>query len=849
MGHSFFKSDYFYTQLQANIRKVLSNMQKIVTLCLGMVIAILTVVHAQEPAQRPADNGILYGKLVDAKTNTPIEYASVALLRAADSSVATGMLSKPNGDFNFPEIPLGKYIMKINFIGYETVYKTISLTGKNNSVDIGNIKLSANVRSLAGVEVVSEKPTFQMAIDKRVFNVDKNVASVGGTATDVLKQVPSVNVDIDGNVSVRNGSPTIFVDGRPTTLTLDQIPADAIASVEVVTNPSAKYDAEGVSGILNIVLKKNRKAGINGQISGGLSSIGGGNAGADLNIRREKFNVSLSYNLRSRQGNARSHLFRKNTGADTTTFLDQYNEGENGRRFQFGRIGFDWFMDNRNTFSISQGIMAGDFKDNSTLTLYDLAEDRKQIRYGNGIDYQNRNFRNYTTQIGYKHTFAKQGHELTADFNYNYAKSKENSDYSLQYYNNDQAPIDSPTIPQMRYGRGNGNTTYITGQVDYVNPLTETTKIEAGLRTTTRKFNNLLNTMGRDFSSGNYVLDSSLSNDYRYSETINAAYVSYAGTVGNFGYQGGLRAEQSFYDGEMKSLNKSSYKIDYPISLFPSLFLSQKFKGDHELQLNYSRRVRRPWFRDLLPNLEYTAQSASRGNPALRPEFTNSFELSYLKDFNRKHNVLVSLYFRNTEKAITDFYTDTTLNINGQAQKVVLSYPVNADTRNAFGAEFTVRNQILKNWDITTNLNLAQTKINAGNLQNNLSNQGFVWFGKINSNTKLPWNSTLQVTGNYESKQILPQGERAAQYSADIAVRKEFLKKKNLVVSLALNDIFNTDRNLTYTTTAFSEQERYRKRATRELRLNVSYRFGKMDTSLFKRKSTKKEEPQQENVF
>lgn len=820
-------------------------MQKIVALCLGMILSSFSFIYAQEPAHKPADNGSLYGKLVDAKTNSPIEYASVALLRAADSSVATGMLSKPNGDFNFPEVAYGKYIVKVNFIGYETVYKTISLTGRNNNIDVGNIKLSPNVRSLAGVEVVGDKPTFQMAIDKRVFNVDKNISSVGGTATDVLKQVPSVNVDIDGNVSVRNGSPTIFVDGRPTTLTLDQIPADAIASVEVVTNPSAKYDAEGVSGILNIVLKKNRKAGINGQINGGLSTLGGGNAGADLNIRREKFNVSLSYNLRSRQGKARSNLFRKNIGADTTTYLDQHNEGENGRRFQFGRLGFDWFMDNRNTFSISQGIMAGDFKNNSDLKLFDLNEAQEQVRYGTGIDNENHSFRNYSTQIGYKHTFAKQGHELTADFNYNYATSKDNSDYSLQYYSMGHQPIDSPNIPQERFGRGNGNTTYITGQIDYVNPLTENSKIEAGLRTTTRKFNNLLNTMGKDFSTGDFVLDSSLSNDYHYSETINAAYVSYAGTAGNFGYQGGLRAEQSFYDGEMRSLNKSSYKIDYPISLFPSLYLSQKFKGDHELQLNYSRRVRRPWFRDLLPNLEYTAQSANRGNPALRPEFTNSFELSYLKDFNRKHNVLVSLYFRNTERAITDFYTDTTITINGVTQKVVLSYPVNADTRNAYGAEFTVRNQILKGWDITTNLNLAQTKINASNLQNNLSNQGFIWFGKVNSNTKLPWNSTLQVTGNYESKQILPQGERAAQYSADIALRKEFLKKKNLVVSLALNDIFNTDRNLTYTTTEFSDQERYRKRATRELRLNVSYRFGKMDTQLFKRKSSKKEEQQE----
>lgn len=820
-------------------------MQKIVLLCLGMTLSFLSFTYAQQPANRPAGNGALYGKLVDAQTNSPVEYASISILRSTDSTVATGMLSKPNGDFNFPELPYGKYIVKVNFIGYVTVYKTILLSAKNNNIDIGNIKLSANVKSLNTVEVVGEKPAYTMAIDKRVFNVDKNLSSVGGTATDVLKQVPSVNVDIDGNVSVRNGSPTIFVDGRPTTLTLDQIPADAIASIEVVTNPSAKYDAEGVSGILNIVLKKNRRAGINGQINGGLSSIGGGNAGIDLNIRQEKFNLSLSYNLRSRQGNAHSTLFRKNIGTDTTTYLDQINDGENGRKFQFGRIGFDWFMDNRNTFSISQGIMAGDFKNNSDLTLYDLDADKQRVRYGTGIDNENHNFRNYSTQIGYKHTFAKQGHELTADFNYNRANAKDNSDYSLQYYTMGHEPIDTPNEPQVRYGKGNGNTTYVTGQIDYVNPFTEKSKLEAGLRTTSRTFNNLFNTYGKDYATGEFSLDSSLSNDYHYKETINAAYASYTGGLGDFGYMAGLRAEQSFYNGQMRSIDKNEYKIDYPISLFPSVFLSQKFKGDHELQLNYSRRVRRPWFRDLLPTLEYTAQSAHRGNPALRPEFTNSFELSYLKDFNRKHNVLVSLYFRNTERAITDYYTDTTLTINGQTQKVVLSYPVNADTRNSYGAEFTVRNQIIKGWDITTNVNLAQTKINASNLQNNLTNQGFIWFGKVNSNTKLPYNLTLQVTGNYESKQVLPQGERAAQYSADMALKKEFLKDKSLAVSVALNDIFNTDRNLTYTMTEFSDQERYRKRATRELRVNVSWRFGKMDTQLFKRKAAKRDDQQQ----
>lgn len=799
-------------------------MRKIVILLLGWIMGISIHIKAQQ-GEAQAE---LLGKLLDDQTGKPVEYASVALL-SPDSVVLTGMLSKPNGDFDFRQLKPGNYILKIYFIGYETYFQAVSV---KRSTDVGNIRLKASATALETVEVVGEKPAFTMEIDKRVFNVDKNLASIGGTATDVLRQVPSVNVDIDGNVSVRNGSPTIFIDGRPSTLTLDQIPADAIASVEVVTNPSAKYDAEGMSGILNIVLKKNRRTGVNGLVNAGISTTRSSNAGVDLNVREGKINLFMNYNLRDRRSPMTSNMFRKNLSDDTTTYMDQYQDGEFGRKFQSGRIGFDWFIDNRNTITVSQGITAGDFNNLNAQTIYDLDEHQNRVRYAEGRNDSKRQFRNYSTQVGYKRTFSKEGRELTADFTYNRANSENRDDYNLQYFDMQHQPISSPIQPELRYANGNGNTSYYTGQIDFVNPLTEKSKIEAGLRTNSRTFNNVLSTYGRDFDSGAFLYDSALSNDYHYTEQINAAYLSYTGAFGNFGFQTGLRAEQSFYSGELRNVKDANYKIDYPISLFPSIFLTQKFKGDHELQLNYSRRIRRPWFRDLLPNIEYNANSASRGNPALQPEFTNSFELSYLKDFERKHSVLASIYYRNTPNAITDFFVDTVLNLDGQERNVVLRYPINASVRNSYGLEVTMRNQLTKNWDVTTNVNFAQTKIDA----EDLSNAGFVWFGKINSNTKLPWNLTLQVTGEYESKRIEPQGEDAPEYQIDVAIKKDFFEKKNFSVSLGLNDIFNWDRDLSYTRTTFSESERYRKRVSRELRLNVSWRFGKMDTNIFKRK-------------
>ncbi len=799
---------------------------------MGVFAGTAALAQQQQGNQQQAE---ILGKLVDDQTGKPVEYASVALLKSTDSSVVTGMLSKGNGDFDFRNIAPGKYILKIFFIGYETFFRPVTV---RQSSDVGNLRLKTTATALKGVEVVGEKPAFTMEIDKRVFNVEKNLASVGGTATDVLRQVPSVNVDIDGNVSVRNGSPTIFIDGRPSTLTLDQIPADAIQSVEVVTNPSAKYDAEGMSGILNIVLKKNRKAGINGLIQGGYASTKSSNAGVDLNARQGKVNLFLNYSLRDRRSPMKQHMFRKNIDGNGVSYMDQYQDGEFGRRFQNGRVGFDWFIDNRNTLTVSQGITAGDFNNLNTQEIFDLNGNKERIQRGVGRNDSKHNFRNYATQVGYKRTFSKEGRELTADVTYNRANNRNNSDYSLQYFDMAGVPGNSPNRPETRYGTGSGNTTYLTAQVDFVTPLTEKSKVEAGLRSNNRRFNNVLSTFGKDFSSGEFAYDSSLSNDYRYTEQINAAYVSYTGGYGNFGFQTGLRAEQSFYTGELRNVKGASYEIDYPISLFPSVFLSQKLKGDHELQLNYSRRIQRPWFRDLLPNIEYNANSARRGNPSLAPEFTNSFELSYLKDFNRKVNVLASLYFRNTNNAITNFYLDTTLVLDGQERKVLLNHPINADHRNSYGAELTVRTQVTKGWDITANVNMAQTSVSA----QDLNNSGFIWFGKVNSNTKLPWNLTLQVTGEYESKKILPQGEEAPEYQIDLGLKKDFLKKKNLSVMVGLNDIFNTDRDLSWTKTSFSESERYRKRVSRELRVNVSWRFGKMDAKIFNRKKRGGEE-------
>lgn len=806
--------------------------------------------------------GHVYGKLVDGSTKQPVEYASVTLHRAKDSSLVTGMLTRPNGDFSFENLPFGQFTLRVNFMGYKSLYKKVNVTPQNMDQDLGNLRLEANAKALAEVEVTGQRSAFSMGIDKKIFNVDRNLVSMGGTATDVLKSVPSVNVDIDGNVKVRNASPNLFVDGKPSTLTLDQIPADAIESVELITNPSAKYDAEGMSGILNIVLKKNRKAGINGMVNGGIGTNDKYNGGGNLNIRQGKVNFFINYNINANRNWGDGVTDRTNfpiNGSDTS-YSRQVSDSRNGGKFQFGRAGFDFYLDNRNTLSISQNIVGGDFRNKENL-LSTFRDDAKAItgmndRFTDGSFF----FRNYTSQIGFKHLFAQPNKEWTADFNYNRSKNGRNGGFTTQQQNAAGVPVGSPLVQS---NTTDGKTTFITMQTDFVNPIGEKGKFEAGAKATIRDYSSIYDVFDKDNATGDNVFNPVLSNDYKYNEQLYAVYANYAGAVKNFGYQAGLRVEQYIYAGEIPSENQKFEPNKAKPGFFPSVYLSQKMNEDQELQLNYSRRVNRPNFFQLIPYRDYSDPLNQReGNPNLKPEFTNSIEFSYAKMWGA-HNFLGSLYYRNTNNLISTISepigTDTLLN----------RY-VNANKNMSYGAELTGKVQVIKTWDLTANVNLFQTELNVITDKESYKNRGFAWLAKLNSETRFPWNITFQVNATYQAPAIaMPQGSgggrgggpggmgmasasaqgRIKGFSGvDVAVKKDFLKNKALSVSMNLSDVFNTREYNLEQTTMFFAQDYYRKRESRILKLNVSYRFGKFDSQIFKRKNMKNERDNMGNM-
>lgn len=772
--------------------------------------------------------GHLFGRVMDAGSNKPVEFAAVSLLREKDSSVVTGMLTKGNGDFSLDNLPFGQFVVKVNFIGYNTFYKKVTITPQKMEQDLGNFRLDAYTSNLKTAVVTANKPTFSMGIDKKVFNVEKSLASVGGTATDVLRQVPTVNVDIDGNVTLRNGSPTIFVDGKPSVLTLDQIPADEIQSIEIITNPSAKYDAAGMSGIINIILKKDRKPGINGNIMAGAGTGDKYNAGGMLNIYQKPINITLNYFMNSRNAPGNSTTNRDNLFQQT--YMNQNGASFDKHLFQAGRLGIDYTLDNRNTLSLSGGIGGGNFNSLTTMNTSYLnnvkAPDSSSLRTTNGANH----FRFISADLNYTHNFIKDKEQLTGQVSYRNFNGPGNGIYNTQFFGQNGTPSALPLMQNYNTGGGAG---FFIVQADYTDPLNNgKARLETGVKATAGNNSSFNNTYDVD-STGALVFNNRVSYDFNYSSTNYAAYVNFSNTMGKFSYQAGLRYEDYTLSGQNAD-GTNKFSVSKPglfPNLFPSLFLTQKLTDNQQLQLNYSRRIERPDWRQMSPRTDYTdPQNLRKGNPALEPEYTNSFEFSYNNNFGN-NNLLATLYYRNTNNLITSYVTP----LKGDT---LLNTFVNANSSNSYGLELTMQNQIAKWWNLTSNINLFQTSIEASNIKSNLTNSGFSWFAKINSDMLLPANFSFQITGNYQGPRVIPQGKIDGQGNLDLAVRKQFLKNKAASLTLSLSDVFNTRKFFTHTESeGFFIQDQLRKRESRILQLTFNYRFGKQNFQLFKKRN------------
>lgn len=831
--------------------------------------------------------GRIYGKVVD-EDGKGVGYATVQLLgKTLDPATRTmidttwaGQLTEDNGDFNIENLPVvGEYTLIISFLGYAEIRQQVdfgipapqmpapgqetgnspmkapnpgtgppAMAGGNFVKDLGNLQFSTEATVLNEVTVTGEASIATLALDRKSYRVDKDLTALGGTAQDALKNVPSLSVDLDGNVSLRNSAPQIFVDGRPTTLSLDQISANSIESVEVITNPSAKFDAGGgPAGIVNIVLKKEKRLGYNGNLRLGGDSQGGYNLAGDLNARGGKVNLFGSVMLHSNQGSGEGTTIRENFFGTPATNLTQITNTDMKGMFGNARAGIDLFLDNRNTLTLSGSYVRGQFNPFETIsTSIDslFTGGITSSSYLRSSD-QDRNFRNFGTSLQFKHLFPKKGAEWTADLNYNQVRFEGGSDYRTTY--------DIGTITQERQEMlGQGS--FLTLQTDFINPIDDKTKLEGGLKATLRDNRN---------DNANYLLNSSenswqqitqLSDHYKFDDNVFAAYLQAGRQWDNWGIQAGLRAESSFYRGTLTDQD-SSFTISYPVSLFPSVFLTRNLNETDQIQLAYTRRINRPNFFQTMPFTDFSdSLNLRRGNPQLLPEFTNSLELSYQNIFKNGSNLLVSLYYKQATDLIASYqFTEFNEELN---KDVVITSFANSDWASAYGAEITFRNNLFGWLDLTSNLNVYQSDVDASNVESDLQVSRMSAFLKETVQIKLPKNFALQLNGEYRTKASFtpttdnnpfrggPSSQNTAQgytqpvWFVDASIRKSFWNNQ-ASLTLSVQDIFASREFGSYTLTDFFSQESARLMNPQMVRLNFAYRFGKMDTSLFQRKNNR----------
>lgn len=837
--------------------------------------------------------GRFYGKVVDETTGKGIGYATVKITgmkfdtasKSMKPATLGGQMTEENGDFSIEGLPIrGEMTLTINYLGYATVEQKVSFgkmerpsgNGERGNFsqmagavekDLGNIRLAATSQLLKEVEVRGEAAQVTLAIDKKVYRVDKDAIAAGGTAEDALKNVPSVQVDLDGNISLRNAAPQIFVDGRPTTLSMDQIPADAIESIEVITNPSAKYDASGGgAGILNVVLKKDRRLGYNGNVRGGVDMRGRINAGGDMNMRDRKVNMFIGGNYNQRKSLSHSETDRQNLFGNPLTDVLQVSDSKNTGFFASGRGGVDWFLNNRNTLTFSGNYHGGLFDSYDDIniqtdTLRAVAVTTNTLRKSDN----SRQFNNLGGQLLFKHLFPREGKEWTADMNYSLARFDNAGVFNTSYIGR--------AFETRQKQTGDGSNQFITFQTDYVSPLKKAgSKLETGARVALRDYDANNGSFEYNFGDAEFVRVPNFADRYSFADRLYAAYSTFTKSYAKFGYQVGLRAERWQYEGRLPDQNvtfknQSGSLMEH---LFPSAFLNYQLNESDNVQLNFSRRVQRPSFFQLIPFPDFSdSLLLSRGNPDLRPEFTNSLEMSYQNVFNKKHNLLVSVYYRVADNLITRY--QFTERIAGR-QAIVSSY-ANANQSTAYGTEFTLRNNFWKFLEVTTNINLYNSVVEATNVEANLKTEQFTWFLKENLLIRLPKSVNFQINASYQSRTAFgvesggsrggsgggggrgmggggwsggttntAQGYTIPVWYVDWSVRKDLWNRKGSV-SISMQDIFRSRKQGSVTSSpGIFTQETWRRRDPQFVRLTFSYRFGKMDVSLFRRKNTRSEE-------
>ena len=780
-------------------------------------------------SQQPASIGqiAITGKVVDAKTKQALEYATI-VLKNTDTQKISGGITDENGMFDI-KTPSGNYIISIEFISFKSKEYPKQYISKN--LNLGTIKLSEDLSSLDEVVIIAEKTTVDIRLDKKVFNIGKDLSIRGGNASDVLGNVPSVQVDVEGAVSLRgNENVTILIDGRPSALVgmngadaLRQIPAEAIEKVEVITSPSARYDAEGTAGIINIILRKNKLTGFNGSLQLDLGYPERVGTAFNANWRTKKWNLFTNTGFRYNEtpGNAFSDSKFLSASARNANVIESRNFGRLGRSL-FTSFGAEYYLTDKSSIIGNVVFNSGNDDDTNTNTIdrFDSNGTINEATFRTESEGEDEERIQYT--LDYVNNFDDSGKKLTINLQY----STEVEDIL-----NNITEVDTQVnlLNDLERVIENQNENRALLQVDYVYPVGENIQYEGGYRGNYRDiFNSFFLEERLVFPDGPLVPDAGLNNSFNYEEFVNAAYVQYGQKFSKVNLLMGLRFEHTSVTIDQESLN-SAAKRTYS-NFFPTFNLGYEFKDGENITLGYNKRIRRPRGRSLNPFPSRSSEAnIYTGNVDLNPVITDALDLGYLKRWN-KFTLSTSLYY-NISNDNWERIQEDTGEITDNGDPITRRFPINLSTEERYGFEFTLNYRPFKVWNINSDFNLFNV-ISDGDYTNPNTNEvtsfdfeNTAFFIRLNQKITLPGKTDLQINMNYRGASQNAQTDSQAVFSTNVAASKDLFDEK-ASLSLNFSDVFNTSRSQR-TTRIPGFLDQYSEFQWREPQVRVSfvYRF------------------------
>ena len=787
-----------------------------------ILVMLGTTLFAQRPqgqgqgGNMPA-NGVLTGKVLDKLTDVPMEYANVVLFSMRDSSVVAGTVTGVDGTFKMEQLKPGRFYVIANFIGYEKTYiNDVKINPKQWTVDLGTILLNPASTNLDGVEVVADKARIEYKIDKKIVNVSQDIMSAGSSAVSVLENTPSVQVDIEGNVSLRGTSNfTVLIDGRPSVLegsdALQQIPASSIEHIEIITNPSAKYDPDGVGGIINVVMKKQKSPGVNGVINTSIAANNKYKLDALLNYRTKNFNIfgGIDFNYRdfSMNGETRYETYL----VDTTNFRNSLMEGNMNRSGFGAKAGFDYFVSDKSTLTVSGRYGGYRFSHERDTRRHIYTEPFTQDDYSRSESVSDREGTYYEGNVNYITKFDDKGHQLEISGFYssrNGDDMEDQSDYTTTsdwVVNDDQPDAIRTTEDDYDYD--------IRIKADYTKPIGEDGKLEAGYQSRIEFENEKYVYNDFDYDQNTWVENPLYTSEMDFSRNIHSIYGIYSNTWGSFGYQLGLRGE--YTDRSIENAQATEPYIIDRFDYFPTIHISKQFNKDHQVLMSYGRRIDRPGGRELDPFVNYfDPYNMRQGNPALEPEYIDSYELSYQKRLN---NAFISLetYYRINKNKITRIKTL-------QDDGIILHTFQNMNKDYSLGAELMLNADFTKWFNFNGSVNVYDYRLEGTVEGLDVSTSSTNWDSRMNLTFKIKGGVRTQVTGMYHGPSVTAQGEQEGFFMANLAVRKDFFDGR-FTSTLSVRDLFATGKRETITRGAGFYSWDYFEREAPIIMLNFSY--------------------------